>query len=97
MSDRPDTDRGTDLASAVRRRAGRDEHGRREGPPTLMRQLASVGVLGWLVVVPLLAGLALGRWLDGRWSGGITFTAAGLLLGLAVGCWTAWRWMQDHR
>ena len=88
---------GPDLAATVRRRAGRDERGRREGEPTLMRQLAAVGVLGWIVVVPLLAGVALGRWLDRLWHGGITFTAAWLLLGLAIGCWSAWRWMHEHR
>lgn len=86
-----------DLVAAVRRRAWRDEYARREGEPTLMRQLAAVGVLGWIVVVPLLGGVALGRWLDRLWHSGITFTAALLLLGLAIGCWSAWRWMHEHR
>mgnify|MGYP000988011568 CR=1 FL=1 len=97
MSDSETESRPADLADEVRRRADRDERARREGEPTLMRQLAAVGVLGWIVVVPLLAGVALGRWLDHRWQGGITFTAALLLLGLVIGCWSAWRWMHEHR
>lgn len=85
-----------DLASRVRQRAGRAERWLREGEPTLMRQLAAVGVLGWIVVVPLLAGIAIGRWIDRAWHTGITFTAALLLLGLVLGCWSAWRWMHDR-
>jgi ATP synthase protein I len=85
-----------DFVEQVRRRADRAERGAREGPPTLMRQLAAVGVLGWIVVVPLLAGVALGRWLDRLWHTGITFTAALLVVGLALGCWSAWRWMHGR-
>lgn len=66
----------------------------REGEPSLLRQLASVGVLGWVVVVPTLLGIALGRWLDAHWATGITFTAALLLLGVVLGGWSAWRWMH---
>lgn len=85
-----------DLVQSVRRRADRAQHWLREGDPTLMRQLAAVGVLGWIIVVPLLAGIALGRWIDRAWNTGITFTAALLLVGLALGCWSAWRWMHGR-
>lgn len=88
---------GDDLAARVRTQVGRIEQGRREGQPTLMRQLAAVGVLGWLVVVPLLGGVALGRWLDHRLGTGIMLTSALLLVGLVIGCWSGWRWMRDHR
>lgn len=92
--DPPHDPRPHDLAGEVRRRAERADRWLRDGDPSLMRQLASVGVLGWLIVVPLLGGIALGRWLD-RWlASGITFTAALLLVGLALGCWSAWRWMH---
>ncbi len=87
---------GFDLADRVRRLAERAQRGEREGPPTLMRQLAAVGVLGWIVVVPLLGGVALGRWIDRLWHTGITFTAALMLVGLALGCWSAWRWMHGR-
>jgi ATP synthase protein I len=85
-----------DLLAQVRRQSDRMQRWLRDGDPSLMRQLAAVGVLGWIVVVPMLGGIALGRWLD-RWLGsGIMMTAALLLLGLVLGCWSAWRWMHDR-
>ncbi len=94
--DEPGASTGQDLVQRVSRRADRANHWLREGDPTLMRQLAAVGVLGWIIVVPLLAGIALGRWIDRAWDTGITFTAALLLLGLVLGCWSAWRWMHGR-
>jgi ATP synthase protein I len=84
-----------ELAAQVQRQSERMRRWLREGDPSLMRQLAAVGVLGWIVVVPMLAGIALGRWLDRLLSSGIMFTAALLLLGLVLGCWSAWRWMHE--
>ena len=43
------------------------------------------------VVVPMLLGALLGRWIDGRRGAGSTWTIALLVLGLAVGCLNAWR------
>jgi ATP synthase protein I len=93
-SDGEDTDSA--LLEEVRRRAGRSRHWLREGDPTLTRQLAAVGVLGWIIVVPALLGVLLGRWLDRSFSTGIVFTAALLLLGVLLGSWSAWRWMHDR-
>ncbi len=67
-----------------------------EGEPPVARRLAQIGVLGWIVVVPMLLGAFAGRWLDQRFSTGIFWTAPLLLLGLALGCWSAWRWMQSQ-
>ena len=66
----------------------------REGEPSFGRHLAQVGVLGWIIVVPTLLGMFLGRWLDHRFGTGIFWTGPLLLLGLVLGCWSAWRWMH---
>ena len=84
------------LLEEVQRQAGRHQRSRREGEPTLLRQLSNLGVLGWIIVLPMLLGLAGGRWLDHRLGMGITFSAALLLLGVAVGAWGAWRWMHQR-
>jgi len=95
---RPSTPRDTDkpaLLEEVQRQAGRRQRSLREGEPTLLRQLSTLGVLGWVIVLPMLLGLAGGRWLDHRLGTGITFSAALLLQGVAVGAVAAWRWMHQ--
>ena len=59
------------------------------------RRLAQIGVLGWIIVAPMLGGIALGRWLDGLWDTGVFWTAPLLGLGLGFGGWFAWRWMSS--
>lgn len=90
MSQRPDG-----LLRSVRQRLAR--HGewlRAGGEPSVGRYLAQVGTLGWAIVVPMLIGVFVGRWLDHRLGSGIFWTGPLMLIGLALGCWTAWRWMH---
>jgi hypothetical protein len=49
------------------------------------RRLAQIGVLGWIFVVPTLAGLFFGRWLDAKLSTGIFWSAPLMLLGAVHG------------
>ncbi|HEY0265980.1 MAG TPA: AtpZ/AtpI family protein [Rhizomicrobium sp.] len=82
------------LAQSVRRRTERHRRWLRDGEPTVARRLAQIGVLGWIVVTPMLLGMFLGRWLDRLSNSGIFWTAPLLLLGLGLGCWSAWRWVD---
>lgn len=82
------------LAEAAGRAAERREKGKRNPEPSLGARLGQIGILGWTTIVPILAGLMLGRWLDRILGAGIVFAAAFLFLGAAVGLWAAWRWMQ---
>ena len=52
------------------------------------------GVVGWSIVLPTLAGIALGVWIDRTWQSRYSWTLMLLVLGLAVGCWNAWRWVS---
>ena len=92
---RPPPEQDT-LLHRVREHQARRSQGERQGPPSLARQFATIGVLGWLVVTPALLGLALGRWLDRAAGSGVFWTAPLLILGLAAGCWVGWRWMQGR-
>lgn len=83
------------LADAARRAAERDARGAEEREVPLGRRLAQVGVLGWLVVTPMLLGAFVGRWLDRMFHSGIFLTAPLMILGLALGCWIGWRWMHQ--
>ena len=82
------------LARAARDAADRARTGRADPEPSLGVRLGQIGVLGWLVVLPMLAGVGLGRWLDHRLASGIFFSAPALMIGAGVGFALAWRWMH---
>ena len=79
---------------AARRAAERARQGRDDPEPSLARRLGQIGVLGWAIVIPLLLGLLLGRWLDRLLGTGVLFAAALLCVGAGIGLWSAWRWMH---
>lgn len=82
--------------TAIRRAEDRDRAGRADPEPSLARRFGQIGVLGWIIVTPMLGGLALGHWLDGLIGGGITLAAALMMLGAALGLWLAIRWMHQQ-
>ncbi len=56
----------------------------REGDPSVARRLAQIGVLGWIIVTPMLIGIFVGRWLDRTFNSGLFCTAPLLMLGLGA-------------
>jgi ATP synthase protein I len=93
-SSHPDPDDTNGLIAAVHQQRERRRRWRRQGELSAARFVGQIGVLGWIVVTPTLAGLFLGRWLDHRFGTGIFWSAPLLLVGVAIGCWSAWRWMH---
>ncbi len=83
------------LVKGTRLRGERHRRWLREGEPSVARRLAQIGVLGWIIVVPMLIGILIGRWLDQAFNSGLFWTAPFLILGLALGCWSAWKWMNS--
>ena len=86
---------GDALVKGVWVRGKRHQRWLREGEPSAARRLAQIGVLGWVIVVPMLLGVFAGRWLDQTFNSGLFCTAPLLMLGLALGCWSAWKWMNS--
>ena len=60
----------------VRLRGERQRRWLREGDPSVARRLAQIGVLGWIIVTPMLIGIFLGRWLDRTFDSGLFWTGA---------------------
>ncbi|HLY58871.1 MAG TPA: AtpZ/AtpI family protein [Stellaceae bacterium] len=79
------------LGRAVRTRRERRAQWQREGERSLGRNLAMIGALGWTIVLPTLAGIFAGRWLDRQFASGIFWTLGLLVAGLALGCAFAWQ------
>jgi ATP synthase protein I len=82
------------MAAAIRQERERRQDWQREGEPSMARFVGQIGVLGWIIVVPTLIGLFIGRWLDHKLGTGIFWSAPLLLVGVVVGFWSAWRWMH---
>jgi ATP synthase protein I len=55
--------------------------------------LGTFGVIGWSVVVPTLAGLFAGMWIDNTWHSRYSWTLMLFMGGLALGCYSAWKWL----
>ncbi len=89
-----DFDEQDPLVKGVRLRSERDRRWLQDGSPSVARRLAQIGVLGWIIVVPALLGMFVGRWLDRMLGSGLLLTAPLLILGVVLGCWSASKWMR---
>lgn len=49
-----------------------------------------IGVGGWLFVIPIVAGAYLGRYLDKKTEGGISWTITFIIIGIAIGIYNIW-------
>ncbi len=74
-------------------KAARKLKARRHSTPIVWSGLGMMGLIGWSVVVPTLAGAGIGLWLDKHHPGAHTWTLALLMAGLTLGCANAWRWV----
>lgn len=73
----------------LRARANRDR--------TLWLGIGMIGMVGWSIAIPTLAGIFLGLWLDRNWPGTFSWTLALLLAGLSLGCISAWYWVSREQ
>ncbi len=84
-----------ELEQAVERAKLRREHWRETGEWPLGRALAMMGRFGWSIVVPILLGAFVGRWLDRTFNTGVMWSAALVMAGAAFGFWAVWKAMHS--
>jgi ATP synthase protein I len=58
--------------------------------------LGMFGMVGWSVAVPVIAGVAIGLWLDSRFPSHISWCLTFLFLGVAIGAMIAWNWVKKE-
>ena len=75
------------LKRAAERRKGRN----------IWLGLGVIGVVGWSIAIPMLAGVALGLWLDKKFPESFSWTLTCLFVGVAFGCLNAWHWISKER
>ncbi len=69
----------------------------RKRPDTFWRGLGAMGMVGWSVAAPLLAGALLGQWLDAQGFSERSWTLTLMMAGLVLGCWNAAAWLGRER
>jgi ATP synthase protein I len=84
------------FAGEVGAKAARKLKARRNPAQGVWFGLGMMGLVGWSIVVPTLAGAALGLWLDRHYPGAHSWTLALLVAGLTVGCFNAWHWVAKE-
>ena len=78
----------------ISRKAQQMEQARRRHRESAWYGLGMFGLVGWSVAVPIVAGIALGLWIDRRWPGEVSWTLTLLIAGAALGALNAWYWIQ---
>ena len=86
----------TPFSREVAAKAARKLKAQRDSTQGVWLGLGMMGLIGWSVVVPTLAGAALGIWLDNRHPGKHSWTLMLLIIGLAIGCLNAWHWVDKE-
>ena len=72
------------------------QRAQRNAPQGVWFGLGMMGLIGWSVAIPALAGTALGIWLDSHHPGSHSWTLTLLIVGLALGCFNAWHWVDKE-
>lgn len=89
----PEYKHKTDFTQTVDRQAKRKLKARQDKSRNVWFGLGLFGLIGWSIMMPTLAGIALGLWLDKQWPGQMSWTLTMLFVGVVLGCVNAWRWI----
>ena len=90
-------DGGKQLRKAVEREADRLQRAERERS-RLIAQTVYLGSLALMLVVPVIAGAYLGRWIDGMFAGySIRFTVSLIVLGVGIGAVNVYLFVRERR
>lgn len=83
------------LARRIEEQARRRARSRREKVGNLWQQVARVGTLGWMIVLPIVGGALLGHLLDRRFDTGVRWALALMSVGMVAGGFALWRAIQE--
>jgi ATP synthase protein I len=86
----------SEFSRAVAAKASRKLRAQRNSNQGVWFGLGMMGLVGWSVAIPALAGTAFGIWLDSHHPGNHSWTLTLLIVGLAIGCFNAWHWVDKE-
>lgn len=93
MSEQHPDERRREFERTVGRKADRRIEARRRSD-SVWFWLGMLGLIGWSVAIPTLAGVALGIWLDSIAPASFSWVLTMLVVGLALGLLNAWLWVR---
>ena len=86
----------TKLSRKVGAKVERKIKAGRKRPQGAWTGLGTIGLIGWSIVVPTLAGAGFGLWLDNLRAGSHFWTPLTLVAGIVAGCMNAWYWVRKE-
>ena len=86
----------SEFTRAVAAKVARKQRAQRNSTQGVWFGLGMMGLVGWSVAIPALAGTALGVWLDSHHPGNHSWTLTLLIAGLVIGCFNAWHWVDKE-
>lgn len=92
MDNRQNTD-GQEFMKQVETQEQRKLKAKKRQSGSIWRGLGLMGLVGWSVALPVVAGAALGRWLDHHHPTDFSWTLAFITAGLVFGGMIVWRWV----
>lgn len=92
---KPEAAAGERLAEHIEQQARQHQHTAHERVGNLWQQVARVGTLGWMIVLPIVAGAVFGHLLDQTFDTGIRWALALMSVGVIAGGYALWRAMQE--
>jgi ATP synthase protein I len=84
------------MTRKIAAKARRKSQARRLAGQGTWTGLGLMGVIGWTVALPTVAGALIGVWIDSRYPGQYSWTLMLLASGLVFGCLGAWRWLRQE-
>ncbi len=57
------------------------------------KYVSRVSIIGWLFVIPVVAGAYLGRYLDARYASNTSWTITLIIIGVAIGIYNVWHFL----
>lgn len=61
----------------------------------IMFGLGLFGIIGWSIAIPTVMGIALGVFLDNRFTQSFSWTLTLLFAGVILGAFNAWHWIKE--
>jgi ATP synthase protein I len=83
-----------ELLEKIKKDSAKKIKAKKEGNE-IMFGLGLFGIVGWSIAIPTIMGIALGVFLDNRFTQSFSWTITFLFAGIILGCFNAWRWIKE--